>query len=66
MKRPTPIGYELKFSEFIKLCEDSKAQGVSTVIIASPLVIGDTYEEVIESLSRLATHGLSLQIANSQ
>lgn len=58
-----PLNYEKKFADFIRLCSEAKANGVSQVMIPYPWVIGDTYEEMIESLSRLADAGLSLHIA---
>jgi len=57
-----PPGYEKKFADFIQLCEEAKAKGISKVVIQYPWVIGDTYEEVIESLGRLADAGLDLHI----
>lgn len=63
MKHKPPEGYEKKFSEFIKLCEKSKAEGIKHVVVAAPWVIGDTYDEAMESLSRLADAGLALHIA---
>ncbi len=63
MPHATPAGYEQKFENFIKMCAKAKAEGVSEVLIARPWVIGDTYDEVIESLSRLADAGLALHIA---
>ncbi len=62
MNRKTPHGYEQKFTSFIQLCEEAKAKKVEQVIIAEPSVIGDTYDEVMESLSRLADAGLALHI----
>ena len=58
----TPPDYEKKFADFIRLCAEAKANGVSQMVIAYPWVIGDNYEEVMESLSRLADAGLSLHI----
>ena len=58
----TPPGYERKFADFIRLCAETKAKGVTNVIVAFPWVLGDNYEEVIESLSRLADAGLTLHI----
>lgn len=55
--------YETKFKEFIRMCEDAKAHKIDAVVIDHPEVIGDTYEEIIESLSRLAVAGLALGIA---
>ena len=58
----TPPGYERKFADFIRLCAETKAKGVTNVIVAFPWVLGDNYEEVMESLSRLADVGLTLHI----
>jgi dihydrodipicolinate synthase/N-acetylneuraminate lyase len=66
MPRPDPHGYEVKFAEFIRMCEDAKKSGAQTVLVAHPSVIGDNYEEIIESLSRLAKAGLSLSIAEPE
>jgi hypothetical protein len=57
----TPRYYESKFANFIKLC--SSAENGMLVVIAAPEVLGDTYGEIVESLSRLARAGLSLAIA---
>jgi dihydrodipicolinate synthase/N-acetylneuraminate lyase len=51
-----------KFADFIKMCEQAKADGVEVVVVAAPWVIGDTYEEIIESLSRLADAQLALSV----
>jgi hypothetical protein len=58
----TPPGYEEKFADFIRLCSEAKANGTAQVVIGYPWVLGDTYEELIESLSRLADAGLTLHI----
>lgn len=59
----TPAGYEEKFSDFIRMCSEAKAQGVEVVLVATPGVLGDDYGEVMESLSRLADAGLALRVA---
>jgi hypothetical protein len=59
----TPPGYEKKFADFIKLCADTKAKGNGEIVIGYPWVLGDNYEELVESLSRLADAGLSLHVA---
>ena len=66
MPRNTPRDYERKFAEFIRLCRDAKESGVKQILVATPSAIGDTYEETIESLSRLAESDLSLQIAQPE
>jgi hypothetical protein len=58
----TPLGYETKFAQFIKGCAAAKDSGTQQMIIAQPWVIGDTYEEVMESLSRLSQAGLALHV----
>lgn len=66
MNHKTPPGYEEKFAGFIRACEQARAAGAQQLLIAEPWAIGDTYEEVIESLTRLADAGLALQIAGKR
>ena len=54
--------YELKFKGWIKSVAEAKATEAQFIIITYPWVIGDTYEEIIESLSRLAGSGVALDI----
>jgi len=63
MIHKTPSGYEKKFANFIRLCSEAKSRGAEDVIVAHPWVLGDDYDEVIESLSRLADAGLKLNVA---
>ena len=63
MGKISPLGYEDKYAGFIRLCAETKGSNVKHVLVAAPWVLGDTYEEVIESLSRLAESGLLLHIA---
>ena len=58
----TPRGYEKKFADFIRLCSEAKDKGIGEVLVASPFDLGDTYEELIESLLRLARAELRLHI----
>lgn len=60
--RGKAVPYELKFAGLIRLCENAKVQGLRHVVITWPWVIGDTYEEIVESLSRIAAAGLVLHI----
>lgn len=57
-----PANYEQKFADFIRMCQEAKQEGVAEVTVAYPWVLGDTYEEIIESLSRLADAGLALRV----
>ena len=59
-----PESYEQKFSDFIEMCNKAKQGNASQVLIHHPSVLGDTYEEIIESLSRLANAELSLRITS--
>ena len=64
MPRPIPPGYESKYADFIRLCAKARADNVGHVVIAKPWVLGDTYDEIIESLSRLAEAGLALHVGS--
>jgi hypothetical protein len=64
MPRIIPSGYESKYAEFIQLCAKARSDNVGHVVIAAPWVLGDTYDEIIESLSRLAEAGLALHVAS--
>lgn len=58
--------YEKKFGDFMKMCDDARKERVSVVIVSHPAVLGDSYEEIIESLSRLAEANLSLRIVGRE
>ncbi len=47
----SPVGYERKFGEFIRLCANPDAD---IVTIHHPAVLGDDYAEIVESLNRLS------------
>lgn len=63
MQHNAPPGYEKKFADFIRMCADAKTKGLNEIIVANPYVLGDNYEEMVESLSRLADAELNLHIA---
>ncbi|MGB6065984.1 MAG: hypothetical protein WBG50_14385 [Desulfomonilaceae bacterium] len=56
------LDYETKFQTFIQMCSEAKRNGVDTVIVHHPEVLGDDYAEIVESLNRLAAADLSLKI----
>jgi hypothetical protein len=58
--------YAVKFANFIQTVSQAKATGCHAILIAEPWVIGDTYEEIIQSLSYLAGTNVGLQIATAQ
>lgn len=55
----TRSAYEEKFADFIRMLSETPEQ---VVVIHHPEVIGDTYEEIVESLNRLADAKKSLVI----
>jgi hypothetical protein len=54
--------YTIKFAAFIKAITRAKTLDCDTILITEPWAIGDTYQEITESLSRLAGTGIGLQI----
>jgi hypothetical protein len=54
--------YEKKFEGFIRLCAEAEAAGVKEVVVTYPWVLADDYQEIVESLSRLADAGLALRV----
>ena len=54
--------YEQKFETFIQMCKTGKADGVDTATVSYPQVLGDDYDELVESLNRLAEADLKLAI----
>jgi len=62
-RNPMSTPYEDRFAEFIQMCKKAKGEGAGVVMVARPEVLGDNYEEIVESLSRLAEAGLKLCIA---
>ena len=63
IRKAIPERYDIKFTKFIRAYEKAKADGISHLVIAHPHVLGDTYEELIESLWRLSEAKLTLLIA---
>ena len=56
--------YKQKFAGFILVCGKANPSGQDVLIIDHPEVIGDDYEELVESLNRLGDAGLSLSIVS--
>ena len=55
-----PAGYVKKFKRFIEMCRQAKRDDVVT--IATPHALGDSYEEIVESLNRLSDAEAILRI----
>ena len=62
MRPNSPDGYEQKFAGLIRACEQAKAESAPSLIIVQPQSLGDTYDEIVESLWRLAEARLALVI----
>lgn len=60
-ERNTPT-YEEKFRSLIELCRQAKENNIDVVMIHHPEVLGDNYEELVESLNRISGVGLRLVI----
>jgi hypothetical protein len=55
--------YPDKFANLVRLARTRRAE---IAVVAFPGVLGDTYDEVMQSLSLLAEQGLRLMIAKPQ
>jgi hypothetical protein len=54
--------YHIKFAAFIEALAKAKKDGSEVMVIAEPWVIGDSQEDLVESLSRLAGTHIGLEI----
>lgn len=61
--RGAALPYEKKFHSLRVALEEARAKSCD-LVIAQPWIIGDTYEEITESLSRLAEAGVALHVAS--
>lgn len=60
--RKIPAGYEEKFAGLIESCRVAEREGLST-FVTMPESLGDTREEVIESIYRISEAGMQLVFA---
>lgn len=54
--------YEKKYGALLRRIREAKKNGVTLFVIAEPEELGKTYEEMVESLNRLAEADLNLAI----
>lgn len=54
--------YEKKHASLLRRIREAKKNGVTLFVIAEPEELGKTYEEMVESLNRLAEADLNLAI----
>lgn len=59
---PTKHKTKNKNKQFLQRLKDAKANGITLIVIKEPQELGDTYEEVMESLNRLAANDLNLAV----
>lgn len=57
-----PTKYATKYKKFLQRLKDAKANGVTLIVIKEPQELGETYEDMVESLNRLAAMDLNLAI----
>ena len=55
-----------KFVEFDRLIREAKELAADTVLVQSPQVLGDNYDELIDNLTKLANAELALVIVPSE
>jgi len=60
------LPYEEKFSGLISLWEAAKKGEFEIVVVASPEILGDNYDELIGNLRRYAQAGLLVAIAEKK
>jgi thiamine monophosphate synthase len=51
-----------KVKKFVQRLREAQANGVTLIVIREPQELGETYEEVVESLNRLAELDLNLAV----
>ena len=56
------MAYDAKFAKLIEMCAKAKHDNLDAVIIHHPQVLGDNYDEMVESMNRIADAGLMIQI----
>jgi hypothetical protein len=54
--------YEKKRAGLLQLCADAKRDQVDAIVIHSPQMLGDNYDELVNSLNRIADAGLKLVV----
>jgi len=54
--------YEAKFAALLEMIAENAAKGVEGIMVPDPQTLGDDYDELVESLNRLADAKLTLMI----
>lgn len=51
-----------KYKQFLKRLQEASKNGVTLIVIREPQELGETYEEMVESLNQLAAMDLNLAV----
>ncbi len=54
--------YQTKYKELLERIQEAKKNGITLFVVREPQELGDTYEDMVESLNRLADADLNLAI----
>jgi hypothetical protein len=57
------LPYEDKFAGFLKICAQAERRGFQVLIVASPEILGDDYEELVANLRRCSSVGMMVAVA---
>jgi hypothetical protein len=56
------MSYTQKFAEFIEMCNQAKGHRGNNIYVYEPQSLGDNYNEIVESLNRVADAEIGLRI----
>lgn len=54
--------YEKKYRSLLQRIQEAKKNGITLFVVSEPQELGETYDDVMESLNRLADADLNLAI----
>lgn len=54
--------YEKKYNDLLQRIQEAKKNGITLFVVREPQELGETYDDVMESLNRLADADLNLAI----
>jgi hypothetical protein len=57
-----PARYETKYKKLIQRIQDARENHITLFVVESPQELGETYDELVESLNRIAAADLNLAI----
>lgn len=60
------MSQDSKISTFLEMCDSAQRRGADRVVVASPGVLGDNCDEMMNSLNHLANLGLALVVISPE